>query len=109
MDQLQLLEDLKSIVDHLDTDNDRLAELIIVSTLVGEALLSGILFQEYELIKNFNEDTSATACESAEFNQSVSQVLESACCLEEAFARKLEAVLALKRMAAEPEDSAPRV
>ncbi|WJY26142.1 hypothetical protein [Sporosarcina trichiuri] len=107
MDQLKMLEDFQTIVDHLDTDNDRLAELILISALISEAILSGILFQEYVLIKKFNEDISSTACEKAEFNQSVIQLLESACCLEEAFARKLEAAHALKRLAAAAETQEP--
>gem|GEM_PF-3404759 len=107
MDQLQLLKDLQNVVDKLDNDTDGLADLLIVSTLIGEALLSGILFREYELFRNFNEDTSSTVCETTEFNRSVAQVLESACCLEDAFARKIEAAFKLKRLAAESEDPAP--
>ncbi|WP_040287113.1 hypothetical protein [Sporosarcina koreensis] len=101
MDQMQMLRELQNVTNNWDIDDEILSDLIIVSTLLGEVILSGILFREYELFANFNDDETTTACEKAEFNRSVGEMLKGACCLENAFARKIEAAIDLKQVGAE--------
>ncbi|GKV69388.1 hypothetical protein NCCP2716_18860 [Sporosarcina sp. NCCP-2716] len=100
MDQTQMLRELLNTTQNIDISDEILSDLIIVSTLLGEVVLTGILFREYELFENFNDDTTTTACEKAEFNRSVGEMLKGACCLENAFVRKIEAATELKRVAA---------
>lgn len=101
MDQMQMLRELQNVTNNWDIDDEILSDLIIVSTLLGEVILSGILFREYELFANFNDDETTTACEKAEFNRSVGDMLKGACCLEKAFVEKIEAAIELKRVAGE--------
>ncbi|WJY26141.1 hypothetical protein [Sporosarcina trichiuri] len=103
MDQMQMLRELQNVTNNWDIDDEILSDLIIVSTLLGEVVLTGILFREYELFHDFNNSNPevSTACEKAEFNRSVGEMLKGACCLENAFARKIEAAIDLKQVDAE--------
>ncbi len=103
MDQTQMLRELQNTTNGIP--DEILSDLIIVSALLGEVVLTGILFEEFVKFRNFNEDES-TACEKAEFNRSVGEMLKGACCLENAFARKIEAAIDLKRVDAESEEEA---
>ena len=100
MNQTEMLRELIQTTQNYDISDELLADLTIVSTSVGEVVLTGILYREYELFHDFNNDTTnTTACEKAEFNRSVGAMLEGACCLENAFARKIEAAIELKKVA----------
>ncbi|WOV84987.1 hypothetical protein PGH26_03405 [Sporosarcina jeotgali] len=103
MDQTQMLRELQNATNNIDINDETLADLIIVSSLLGEVVLTGILYREYELFHDFNnpgqDAEPSTACEKAEFNRSVGEMLKGACCLENAFARKIEAAIDLKRVA----------
>lgn len=102
MDQTQMFRELYNITNSDLINDEILSDLIIVSTLLGEVVLTGILFEEFVKFKEFNsQDTEA--CEKIEFNRAVGEFLKGACCLENAFARKIEAAIDLKRVAGEEE------
>lgn len=102
MDQTQMLRELQNTTTGID--DEILSDLIIVSALLGEVVLTGILFEELVKFRNFNDDETTTACEKAEFNRSVGEMLKGACCLENAFARKIEAAIELKEVAGETDE-----
>ena len=90
MNQRQVFSNMQTTMSIGDTNDNALGGLVIVSALLTELALLGILAAEEDKILFALEIPGVTAEELADVDNSVARVLKQVCCIEKQIVKKIE-------------------
>jgi hypothetical protein len=95
MDQRKALSQMQNLMNLGNNDDDSLGKLIIISAVLTELSLLGIISAETAKIREALE-SGFDADELADVDNSVANVLEQVCCIEKQIAKKIELGIELR-------------
>jgi NTP pyrophosphatase (non-canonical NTP hydrolase) len=95
MDQRQALSQMQNLMNFGNNDDDSLGKLIIISAVLTELFLLGIISAETAKIREALE-SGFDADELADIDNSVADVLAQVCCIEKQIAKKIELGIELR-------------